>query len=924
MVYSNIVKVLEKQENSYGTGIIIAEDKVLTVEHVVRGKKSICISWDDQDYSATVEFTDKYIAIISVENEEFKEKYNSISNKRLFTMNEYVTEETPWYIEGYITSNLDGHFMQGNGVFIGGKKEELFSLGRVNVGAANNYQGLSGSPVIVRNRAIGIVQLQNWDMQGTLSIKFLPIQRFVEHLPQAELAEPQYIVELNQWCSQQCCEMIEKNKSSAKYIPDIYVEERNYKDNLRYFSMPLLFINKLIDDLKGFDFSKVNEYLKSVGRLTVDFTGYSGKIESEEFEDTVESLKQNVRRGIDVFEEWDKKVLKTDSIEERYLKENNRNSFFKWELKDIYQQLEFLNYRFLLLTRNAGQGKTNFLCDYTENFIMKNGISALYYNAAGFCEKPADVIIRELTLSGKYDIKYVKEILTKRWEETRIPLIVVIDGLNENNTLNNFGEYMQQSMCELMDMSFLKIVMTTRNELLEERFGMLNSKNLGEKFCRINMMGHDDERFANRIFEGYLQYFDIQIIRDTLVNRTYDLLTNDTLLLRFFCEVNRGKRQVYMYDVYKYALFSEYFNNKKTEMKNKVPNGDAIFEKMMNSICEYMIENKSFNNIPKDVLKYEELQLLDILLEADVIFKDDQMVKRGFTDQYVEVLSFTFDEFRDYCLTKYLINREGAQQSLPIIWNEMCSEQWNILEGVEKYLFFLARTSVPDILPILQQNERYAQIYWENVWNLEDKDFENSDIDKWRNQFLNLEFYSRRIVKFLIRRRNREYFQNVSIDLLFDFMNGLATNPGQFELFVRTFFPTTQYDKYGQPVWQKNRVFHCDQIVHEISEALDEQDDKVDYYDFLKLSVYLYDVMPEEIELVWVKANENYPDEIVNVAESFLKSDEIPKMIGINIRKVLEKIIDKSSNEMIDRLYNKVNYETDYTKVSSILDNIWG
>lgn len=359
-MYSNIVKVLQEQGKSYGTGIVIAEDKVLTMEHVVHGKESICILWDEQDYSATVEFTDKYIAIISVENEEFKEKYNSISNKLLFTMNECVTEVTPWYIEGYITSKLDEHFMQGNGVFIGGQKEELFSLGRVNVGTANNYQGLSGSPVIVRNRAIGIVQLQNWDMQGTLGIKFLPIQSFAEHLPQSDLAEPQYIVELNQWCSQQCCEMIEKNKSSAKYIPDIYVEERNYKDNLRYFSMPLLFINKLIDDLKGFDFSKVNEYLKSVGRLTVDFTGYSGKIESEEFEDTVESLKQNVRRGIDVFEEWDKKVLKTDSIEERYLKENNRNSFFKWELKDIYQQLEFLNYRFLLLTRNAGQGKTNF------------------------------------------------------------------------------------------------------------------------------------------------------------------------------------------------------------------------------------------------------------------------------------------------------------------------------------------------------------------------------------------------------------------------------------------------------------------------------------------------------------------------------------------------------------------------------------
>ena len=69
------------------------------------------------------------------------------------------------------------------------------------------------------------------------------------------------------------------------------------------------------------------------------------------------------------------------------MKENNRNSFFKWDLKDIYQQLEFLNYRFLLLTRNAGQGKTNFLCDYTENFIMKNSqaLNCEYYHKAKPC-----------------------------------------------------------------------------------------------------------------------------------------------------------------------------------------------------------------------------------------------------------------------------------------------------------------------------------------------------------------------------------------------------------------------------------------------------------------------------------------------------------------------------------------------------------
>lgn len=921
-MYSNIVKVLGKQENSYGTGMVIAENKVLTVEHVVRNEGSVYISWDNQDYLAKIEYTDENIAILLVENEKFKLKYNSALNKIFFTTDEVVTEESKWTIEGYITCDLNEHFMCGVGIFSTDNKEDLFSLRRIEVGTAANYQGLSGSPVIVQNRAIGILQVQHWDSQGVLGIKFLPGAFFENKLPASSLCEPQYMVELKQKSRKICCAAVEKNKNSAKYIPEIYVEEGDYKDKLRYFSKPLLFINKVVDDLQGLDFSKVNQFLKKEGRRTIDFTRYPDEITIDDYEDVLESLKQKVRSAIAVLKEWETKKPEGNSIEERYVTEYNGNSFLKWELKDIYEQLAFFHYRFLLLTRNAGQGKTNFLCDYTENFVLKNDIPALYYNATEFCEKPSRKIIRELTLNGKYDEKYVSEMLSRVWEKSRIPFIVVIDGLNENTTLSNFGIYMEQSLSDLMDKPFLKFVMTTRKELLEERFGMLNSKNLGECFYHLDMLEHDD-RFASRIFEGYLQYFDVQIMRGTLVNETYKMLSEDTLLLRFFCEVNKGKRQVYMYDIYKYAVFSEYFKNKKNEMKNKVAGGDVIFDKMMNSICQYMVENKVFNNIPRDMLKSEEVQLLNILLEADVIFKEDQIVKRGFTDQLIEVMSFTFDEFRDFCLTRYLIKRPGAEQSFLMIWNKLCDEQWIILEGVEKYLFFLARTSVPNILPILKQNKRYEEIYWKNVWNLEDKDISNTDIDKWRKHFLEGS-HQNEIVKFLIVRRNREYFKNVSIDLLFSFMDILALHPGNFDLFVKKYFPITQYDKYNRRILQENCVFYCDAIVHEISRALDDQDDRVDYYDFLKLLVYLHDTLPKEIEYLWIKAYENYSDVITQIAGDFLRLQEIPRILSISICKIVAKLIDKSSDDNVHRLYARVQNDVDYVSVTSTLENIWG
>lgn len=922
-MYTNIVRILKEESNLFGSGIVINENKVLTAAHVVLDEDNAKIIWE-KEFTGSVEYIDDVIALLSVDDAEFSEKFNALSNKLLFTADEVMADSSKWQVEGFITSNQTEHRLEGVGIYPVDELISDYSLGNINAGISNNYKGLSGSPVILNGRAVGILQIQNWNERGDLGVSFSSIALFENKLPDNSVIEPLLVNELEQRCWEICNSAISKNRDSAKYIPDIFIEESYYKENLRYFSLPLLFINKIIDELNTIDFKNVNIILQKEKIQKIQFSNYPRNVTADTFDNVVSHLKRELKRCISVLEQIDDKRRGGDSIEERYTQGFYLNNSLKWDLEELLNQLEFLSYRILLLTRNAGQGKTNFVCDFTENFLVRRRIPAVYFNASDFCEAPFAVIKRFLTGNGAYDEKYVISLLTKVWEKTKVPFVIVIDGLNENTSLPNFGNYIKQSIEEWLTLPFVKVVMTTRNELLEERFGILTQKNIGETFFRMDMSGRREERFGQRIFNGYLKYFDVEIVWESLLESTYEILSNDTLLLRFFCEVNHGKKQVYMYDVYKYALFSQYYENKKKEMKYKsVPGGESLFEQLVNNICKYMIDNRVFNLIPREVLSISENQLLDILLEADVIFKEEQIVKKGFINEYTEVLSFTFDEFRDFCITKYLLQKPDAQQSFPVTWNEMCNEHWGILEGVEKYVFSLARTTAPDILPIIERNNNYQHMYWENVWNLEDKDITEGDIQEWKEQFIGKGPYRKRLIRYLILRRNRNYFMKVTIDLLFEIMDNMADSPGEFDNFIKVYFPISKVDKYNQEIYQEDCVLYCDHMIKALMKGLEEDDKHIDYYDFLKLSVYLYGIIPEAIKKLWVKALTSGCDAIIKITDEFLQKDYIAVVIKYNLEDIFESLIAVSENEKIEELYLKCRDGAKYQHVNMLLENIW-
>ena len=49
---------------------------------------------------------------------------------------------------------------------------------------------------------------------------------------------------------------------------------------------------------------------------------------------------------------------------------------------------------------------------------------------------------REWSIDGRYSLGYAHRILEQRWHRTGRPIVLVIDGLNENASIPDFGQCM--------------------------------------------------------------------------------------------------------------------------------------------------------------------------------------------------------------------------------------------------------------------------------------------------------------------------------------------------------------------------------------------------------------------------------------------------------------------------------------------------
>lgn len=853
-----IVKIREYDNSgllSYGTGIVIGNGTaILTAAHVICGSKHCVIVVSEKgevEIETQLLQKNKVAAILSANSSLHCESANIFSNQEIFD------DDISWSAEGYITDEQSAHEITGKGVVRSKYHDEVWDceLGGITSGNSQNYRGMSGTPVISCNRIVGILQIQTPLERGTLGLKMSSVGMFQDILPQDSLAANEYETLLFERSRHESILRVKQNKESGKYIPNIFVEENDCKENLRYFADPLLFLKKAVRDCRNIDFSRQNTQLGALQKKLIDVS----MLAEPDSLDDVSATQQTVLAFLNYAKE-SLEFLSNDTPGreipgEDYWSQWSRNyNSIPFFAGDLLKNVEAAGASFALLTKRAGQGKTNLLCDFTENFLLKKNYCVWYYNAYELRESPMEYLKREWSIDGRYSLGYAHRILEQRWHRTGRPIVLVIDGLNENVSIPDFGQCMYDFLRECFAYPYLKVIMTTREELLDDRFGQLLKMKDSKHFIHVPIW-HSSDDFENRIFEGYLNFFDVDIRRDTLTHDIYRTLTDDILLLRFFCEVEAHKRQVYMYNIYKYEVFQQYLD-KKAEEYQRLGDIDTkeLYFNLLNHICQKMIEQQIFFQLPVVGFDQSEQQLLNRMLENDVIFKGEVQVERGLRTRVSTSISFTFDEFRDFCVTNYFLESIKDEVSFREMWDELHSENPTICEGVERYCFCLAITKYQsNLLPWLQKCPQYESLYWDNVWNIEDRYLTASDAKMWKEQLVRGGIHATSVIRHLLGRRDREYFKIANIGLLFDTMDDMLLDMGMYTGFICQMFAIGTKRRGSLVKYGEGKVCAYDKFLSALNAILKHSNCQyvLRRIDFFRLSVYLYELFPQGTDEIW-------------------------------------------------------------------------
>ena len=833
-----IIKVKSYKNNGeieFGTGIAIDTNLVITPSHVVIGERHSVIV-EDQEINASIQNSNNHFTILKLD-------INSLKYATAFSDDEILDDESKWCVFGYISVSQVPHEITGVGFHVNTTNSGIENwnciLQNTLTGVKNNYSGLSGSPVISQNRIVGILQCQEIIDGAKTELKMASVSMFKDLLTPNVVSTNEYKEKLLKKANEYTQQQINKNKQIRKYIPDIYVEERYYKEMVRYFADPGLFVQKAINELLRYDWSVINDELIKEELPVIDFHRLETMTESISFFDEIRSLCKSLEKAITIIDKakkYNKKSYYINNYSQHFTIFNNS---IYWYLRDILDLVKMISVKYLLLTKEAGQGKTNFLCDFTENFLLKKGYYVLYFNASSFSDNPFDYIIRFLTINGEYELSYSKKVLEAEYDKTKRPFIIVIDGLNENSNINNFGNTIKTFLEKCEEFSFIKVLMSTRSEFYDERFGELPTGLYQNKFSLIYLR-NNDKKFSSRIFRGYLKLFDIDIVESTLSGITYKKLTKDVLLLRYFCEVNEHKKNLAMHDVFIYEVFEKY-TDEKCSKYSKVKDGvdPDVLRLLIDKIILQMINYNEYTSITIEGFTKDETQLLNDLLENEVIFKGESYTQNGIVPKPIVTIGFTFDEYRDYCITNYIITNYDEVAILDFM-HKIEQEKSPICEGVQKYLFYLAHTKYKaELKEILEKMAVYEKLYWQLIWSIDEQYIDHSDLSIIENQIFSNTEHIILVIRSMMHRYDCTYYQKINIKRLMEIFDNLEeTSPEQHDCLLCRFPYINDSDPRDYEL-EKDAIFRLDSIIQKLVQDITDSISIEQSIELMRFTIYI-------------------------------------------------------------------------------------
>jgi len=564
---------------------------------------------------------------------------------------------------------------------------------------------------------------------------------------------------------------IESNRRSKKYIPDIYIPEVSLKMNCRTFAdpawatevllnkAPTYFIGYCYDFIKGCTLEIGNNERLSFEKDCNALSLLSAQYPELHMSDIVQKLNNYVK--------FDEGTGKHHKLFNQFgdevpfdVEHSNYNHSVSFTIRHDLNEYSNAGKKYFFIVKDAGQGKTNFLCDLTSNVLGKRKIPTIYLNVSELTKNLLETVRDQISICVGQEINQSMRLLDQYCSVANKCLIICIDGLNEKNNLAEFKNEVLELFRFADNYSFIKIISTSRNKAYQAFFKEFKNESFGDLIAEAveenrDIYGRKSEEFKNKIYTRYRAFFKVG---GYISSEARTKLSNDTLLLRLFCEVYENNVDVVINDIFLYDLFSCYINKRGQQLFNtgRIKRQDDLIY-LLQKISLQMLESHNINSFSYEGFSENEKDLLDVIVQEDILIKsaeDNGIILFGNKSSF----SFTYDEFRDFLLANVVLSLGDDEFEKEM--SEICGQSERY-DGVLKFLFLFCKTKQSDRIEILKGYPVYDKLYAENIFSIEERFLVESDVTLIKKSLENPK--NKWVYYNVVKRLDVEHYKKLSV-----------------------------------------------------------------------------------------------------------------------------------------------------------------
>ncbi|MCP4459915.1 MAG: SMEK domain-containing protein [Cytophagales bacterium] len=623
---------------------------------------------------------------------------------------------------------------------------------------------------------------------------------------------------------------IEDEKRTKKYIPSVFVETSETKEEMRYFANPMFFYRKIDDDLRRIDLAYFNQLL-SMAKIEPVADSLS-EITTLEAPNSLPELRARLVQQSTTLEAIQEHVSPfswNGDRAERYAPsdyltgywevfrhsiESNGSGVFS-SIEKVTKKIGITQAKIFLITGMAGQGKTNFVCDLIENQFKVFEVPTIFIPARSLNDYPGPNRILSYVINNRFapDVTSLHDLFTllnSVADECQKPFILAIDGINEVGDLDGFVAELRVFLEALCQYDFVKIVITCRSEFFSHKFAGVFEPQFSNHLYRVqDLRSEMSDENRSRLITAYLRHFEINA---SFSKHAMEFLKNDLILLRIFCEIHEGNNIGYVPDIYKGDIFEGYLIKKIDEFPT------SSKQKALNSlykICTRMLDEENFSQIRVEGFDDSEQQIIEQMIGEDIILRRE-VPSTDLASLGVENISFTYDELRDFLIAYYTVAELGESHPTQVAAIFEKIPKWPIYEGFFRYAYVLARKKNSDtVLAACEASDNFENHYLNNLSLLSADIQTPDDVNRVENVLKDstAEDDLKHIAWFLFRKR--EGSEHLNIRILLDHVSRLDEE--ESERFMRAIFSNSH--DFGGDAW-RDRVSH---LLNSLKDLSDEQ-----------------------------------------------------------------------------------------------------